>query len=313
MAHAIVFTHVGPPEVLRLVEIPDPTAGPGEVVVQLTAVGVNPRDVKVRSGVRPLPPSDEPHRLGLDAAGIITAVGEGVTGFAVGDRVAVRDTFGSYASALAVGVRDVALLPAGVSDALGASLGIPAGTAYQVLRSLNVQPDDVLLVHAGSGAVGQALIQFAVAEGVTVVATASLARHERLRTLGAIPVTYGEGLEQRLRDAAPAPFTVAVDAAGTDEAIAASLALVADRERIATIVRGPDAADFGIRAFSGGSPHPLTDEEEQLRADALPRALALIADGRFSVELGPELPLADAAEAHRLVEANTPGKIILRP
>lgn len=313
MAHAIVFPETGAPEVLQYVEIPDPVAGPGQVVVELTAVGVNPRDVKIRSGVRPVPPSDQPQPIGLDAAGVVSAVGDGVQGFAVGDRVAVRDTIGSYATALTVAVRDVALLPENVSDALGASLGIPAGTAYQVLRSLDVQPDDVLLVHAGSGAVGQALIQFAVAEGVTVVATASPARHDRVRALGAIPVAYGEGLEQRLRDAAPSPFTVAVDAAGTDEAIAASLALVADRNRIATIVRGPDAADFGIRAFSGGSPLPLTDEEEQLRADALPRALALIAEGRFSVELGPELPLTEAAEAHRLVEANVPGKVILRP
>ncbi|MGG1908984.1 zinc-binding dehydrogenase [Microbacterium sp. NRRL B-14842] len=114
--------------------------------------------------------------------------------------------------------------------------------------------DDVLLVHAGSGSVGQAAVQFAVAWGATVIATASPARHDQLRELGAIPVAYGDGLLDRVRAAAPSPLTVVLDCAGTDEAIETSLALVADRDRIATIVRGPDAADFGIRAFSGGSP-----------------------------------------------------------
>jgi NADPH:quinone reductase-like Zn-dependent oxidoreductase len=107
---------------------------------------------------------------------------------------------------------------------------------------------------------------------------------------------------------------VALDCAGTDEAIHASLALVTDRERIATIVRGPDAADFGIRAFSGGSPVPLTDEEQAWRQEAIPLTINLIEAGDFQVELGPELPLADAAMAHELIERHAAnGKIILIP
>jgi NADPH2:quinone reductase len=174
---------------------------------------------------------------------------------------------------------------------------------------------DLLLVHAGSGAVGQAAIQFAVTWGAQVIATGSPATHDRLRALGAIPVAYGEGLQDRIRAAADGrEITVALDGAGTDEAIEASLALVEDRDRIATIVRGRDAAGFGIRAFSGGSPVPITAQEEAWRAEALPTTIALIADGRFSVEFGPELPLAEAAEAHRLIEERaTRGKIILRP
>ncbi len=170
-------------------------------------------------------------------------------------------------------------------------------------------------MHAGSGAVGQAAIQFAVAWGARVIATGSPATHDRLRALGAIPVAYGEGLQDRIRAAADGrEITVALDGAGTDEAIAASLALVADRDRIATIVRGRDAAGFGIRAFSGGSPVPLTAQEQSWRAEALPVTIAMIADGRFSVEFGPELPLAEAAEAHRLIEEHAArGKIILRP
>ena len=174
-------------------------------------------------------------------------------------------------------------------------------------------PDDVLLVHAGSGAVGQAAVQFAVAWGATVIATASPSRHAQLRELGAIPVAYGDGLLERVRDAAPSDVTVVFDGAGTDEAIEVSLALVADRDRIGTIVRGPDAASFGIRAFSGGSPVPLTDEEQAWRAEALPKTIELLASGDFVIELGPELPLAEAARAHELVEAHVAGKIVLVP
>lgn len=315
MAQAIVQTELGGPEVLTLVEVPDPVPAPGEVVVRIEAAGVNPIDVKQRSGFRPLPPITEPRHLGFDGAGVVTAIGSGVEGLEVGDRVTIRDTRGTYATALAVPAAHTWVMPDEVTAAQGAALGIPAGTAYQSLLSLGVGNDDLLLVHAGSGAVGQAAVQFAVNGGATVIATGGAASQERLRELGAIPVVYGEGLEQRIRDAADGrPVTVALDGAGTDEAIAASLALVSDRDRIATIVRGPDAASLGIRAFSGGSPVPLTEQELAWRAEAVPTALGLIARGFFSIEFGPELPLAEAAEAHRLIEARAArGKIVLRP
>lgn len=314
MTRAIVYTEFGSPDVLHQIDIPDPVAGRDEVVVRIEAAGVNPIDAKLRSATRPSPPIEEPRRVGTDGAGVILEIGPGVEGFAIGDRVAIRDTFGTYASELAVPAEKLTLLPDSVTAAEAAGVGIPAGTAYQSLRSLGVEAGDVLLVHAGSGAVGQAAVQFAVAWGATVIATGSPARHEQLRELGAIPVAYGDGLLERVRDAAPGPVTVALDGAGTDEAIEVSLALVDDRERIATIVRGPDAASFGIRAFSGGSPVPLSAQELAWRAEAVPATIALIASGDFTVEIGYELPLAEAARAHELVESHAAdGKIILVP
>lgn len=314
MARAIVHTELGSPDVLHLVEVPDPVAGPGEVVVRIEAAGVNPIDVKQRAGIRPLPPIVEPRHVGFDGAGVITALGEGVTGFGVGDRVAIHDTRGTYATALAVPVKNLARLLDGVTAAEGAALGIPAGTAYQCLRSLRVRKGDVLLVHAGSGAVGQAAVQYAALWGATVIATASTARHDQVRALGAIPVTYGDGLLERVREAAPGGVTVALDCAGTDEAIEVSKALVADPDRIATIVRGPDAAELGIRAFSGGSPVPLTEEELGWRREAVGLTINLIEAGDFQIELGLELPLAEAARAHELIEQHqADGKIILIP
>ena len=314
MAFAVTYTEVGPPSVLRLEEVPDPVPGPGQLVVTLQAIGVNPIDAKLRGGIRPLPPSEEPYRVGSDGAGIVAATGEGVTGFSVGDRVAIGWGAGTYATAVLVDAAHAAVLPDEVTAEEGAGIGIPAGTAYQALKSLGVSEGDTLLVHGGSGAVGQAAIQFAVAWGAKVVATGSPARHEQLRALGATPVAYGEGLVERVREAAPAGVTVALDAAGTDEAIETSLALVADRERIATIVRGADAAGYGIRAFSGGSPLPLTEQESAWRVEALSATVALIARGEFVIDLGPQFPLADAAKAHELIETGKAGgKIVLIP
>lgn len=313
MSIAIAYSEIGGPEVLRTIEVPDPVAGPGEVVVRVEAAGVNPIDAKLRSGARPSAAITGPRRVGSDGAGVVTAVGADVDGFRAGDPVVFFGAHGAYATDVAVAAAQVHPRPSQVSAAQGAALGIPVGTAYQTLRSLSVGPGDTLLVHAGSGAVGQALIQYAVLWGAAVVATSSDRRSGIVRALGATPVAYGDGLIDRVRAAAPQGVTVAIDAAGTDEALDASLALVADRARIATLVRGKDAAGLGIRAFSGGSPVPLTTQQQAWRAEAVPVTLALLAAGRFRVEIGPSFPLADATEAHRAVESGADGKVTLVP
>src|SRR5690606_7802227 len=127
---------------------------------------------------------------------------------------------------------------------------------YQSLRSLRVGAGDTLLVHGGSGSVGQSAIQFAVAWGATVIGTTSDRRADTVRSLDAIPVAYGEGLADRVRQAAPGGITVALDTAGTDEAIETSLELVDDRDRIATIVRYPEREKWGIRGWGGADLTP---------------------------------------------------------
>ncbi|MBU4465328.1 MAG: zinc-binding dehydrogenase, partial [Actinobacteria bacterium] len=237
----------------------------------------------------------------------------GVDGFRAGDEVVIFGASGVYATDVVVATTRLQQRPPQVSAAEGAALGIPASTAYQALRSLDVRAGDTLLIHGGSGAVGQAAIQFASLWGARVIATASARRFDRVRALGATPIAYGEGLQTRVRDAAPEGVTVIFDAAGTDEALDVSVALLADRSRIATVVRGKDAAGFGIRAFMGGSPEPLTAQQAGWRAEAIPVTIALMAAGQFSVELGASFPLAEAAQAHRLLEAGTDGKIVLVP
>lgn len=313
MTAAIVYTEFGGPDVLTLTDIPLPSPGPGEVAVRIEAAGVNPIDAKLRSGLRASDPIVAPRRVGADAAGVVTAVGDDVEGFRVGDAVVVFSAAGVYAAEAIVPAAHLAPRPPQVSAPEGAALGIPVGTAYQTLRSLDVGPEDTVLIHGGSGAVGQAAIQHAVLAGATVLATTSDRRADRVRALGATALPYGPQVVARVRELAPQGVTVAIDLAGTDEALQQSLELVADRTRIATLVRGADAARLGIRAFSGGSPVPLTARQQAWRAEAIPVTLALLAAGRFSVELGPQLPLADAAEAHRLVAAGAAGKIVLLP
>lgn len=313
MAQAITYTRFGGPEVLTLTEVEVAPPGAGEIAVRVEAAGINPLDHKLRSGARASGEITAPRRVGSDAAGVVTAVGPDVEGFRPGDAVVVAGATGAYATDIVVPADHAWPRPPAVDAEVGAALGIPAGTAYQTLRSLAVGPGDTLLVHGGSGAVGQAVIQFAVLWGATVLATTSDRRAERVRALGAVPLSYEPGLEDRVRAAAPGGVTAAIDIAGTDEAIEASLALVADRDRIVTLVRGKDAAGFGIRAFMGGSPRPLSAGELAWRAEAMPVTLQLLAAGAFSVELGPVLPLGEAAEAHRIVEAGVDGKVTLRP
>lgn len=315
MSIAITYSAFGGPEVLTVTDVdtPAPAPAPGEVAVRVEAAGVNPLDHKLRSGARASGAITAPRRLGADGAGVVTSVGDGVEGFRMGDAVVVFGAEGLYASDVVVTPDKLAPRPPTVSAAQGAALGIPIGTAYQTVRSLAIGPSDTVLVHAGSGSVGQAVIQFAVLAGARVLATTSERRAARVRGLGAAALPYGAGVAREVRALAPDGITVAIDLAGTDEALAQSIALLPDKRRIATLVRGADAAGLGIRAFRGGSPAPLTAQELAWRAEAIPVALALLAVGAFSVELGPSLPLADAAEAHRLVEAGTDGKVVLLP
>lgn len=314
MPYAIEYDGLGGPEVLEYREVERAVPGAGQVVVDVRAVGVNPIEWKLRSGARASRPFTGPRRIGTDAAGVITAIGDDVDGWAIGDEVIVSGAPSAYATETLARASKLALKPAGLGWDEAASIPIPVGTAHQVLTSLRVGEGDTLLLHGGSGAVGQAAIQLARRVGAIVVATASEPNHAKLRELGAIPVAYGPGLADRVRDAAPQGVDVALDGAGTDEAIAVSKQLVADPERIGTIVLGRRAAELGIRAWSGGNPIPLTPEESQLRLDAVPLAATLAANGRFEIEIAARFPLAEAAEAHRQSESGRlRGKIVLIP
>jgi enoyl reductase len=278
------------------------------------AAGVNPVDWKIRKGLRATEPLTAPRGLGSDAAGVVVALGENAGGFDVGDEVIVSGATDAYATHLLARARQLTAKPAGLGWEAAAGLGIPAGTVYQALRSLQLAAGEMLLVHGGSGGVGQAAIQLARAWGARVVATASAPNHDRLRELGAIAVEYGPSLLERLRDAAPDGYDVVLDAAGTEEAFATSLELVADRSRIATIVDVERADELGIRAWSGSRPGYLTEAERQLRFEAIGVVATLAEEGRFEVEIAARYPLEEASAAHEFSETgHVRGKIVLLP
>ncbi len=315
MTTTIVAAAYGGPEVLTVVDAPTPEPGPGEVRIEVRAAGVNPIDFKSYSGMMGADPAALPKRLGAEAAGVVTAVGPDATGpvgrVSVGDEVIAYPANGAYASELVLPASSVVPKPAELDwDAAGGLL-LTGVTAAHTLEATDVHAGDTVLVHGASGGVGLILIQLAVARGATVIATASEARHDRLRALGAHPVTYGDGLADRVRAAAPDGVDVAIDLIGSDEAVDVSLELVADKSRIATIAAFARAGDVGIKLLGGG---PGADPGTAIRAAARQQLTAAVADGSLKVLVARTYPLEQAADAHRdIMTGHTTGKIVLLP
>ncbi|MER7930614.1 NADP-dependent oxidoreductase [Streptomyces sp. NPDC096057] len=299
---AIVYEEYGGPEVLRIAEVEEPHAGPGQVRLKVMALGVNPVDCTIRNGwLQHMFPQNFPVLPGLEAAGIVDEVGEGVTGISVGDEVLGWTVTGSYAQyALAT---DVAPKPAGLDWETAATLPVAVETCDRVLDILKVASGETLLVHGAAGGTGSVGVQLAVARGATVIGTASEANHEYLRSLGVTPVAYGEGLTDRVRAAAPQGIDAVFDASGKD-ALEASIELRGGTERIVTIA-DMGAAELGITFSTAGG---------RLFGPELAEYARLAADGRLRVRIDQSFPLADAAKAQGLSETgHARGKLVLRP
>ena len=313
MATAVVAPTYGAPEVLTTVTVDVPAPGPGEVTIEVRAAAVNPYDAKVVGGQVGEDPDALPLRVGSEVAGVVTAVGEGATGPAgevrVGDEVIGYPVAGAWASAVTVPAASVVPKPAGLGFEEASGLLLTGVTAYHLLEATALTRADTVLVHGVSGGVGWATAQLALDRGARVVGTASSARHDELRALGVVPVAYGEGLADRVREAAPDGIDVALDTVGTDEAVDVSLALVADRRRIATIAAFDRAEGAGIQLL-GGSEDPGT----QTRA----RGRLVVADlaerGRLGVVVAATYALEDAGAALALVAGGRAGgKVVLVP
>ncbi|HEV3268009.1 MAG TPA: NADP-dependent oxidoreductase [Acidimicrobiales bacterium] len=312
---SIVATDFGGPEVLSLVEgtLGDP--GPDEVLVAVRAAGTNPVDYKMYSGAYGRDASQLPMSLGFEAAGIVVAVGDGVEGpsgmIRVGDQVIVFRASAAYASGLLAPANNVMAKPSAMSFEEASGLMLTGVTAIHALRAVGATAGDTLVIHGAAGGVGLMAVQVAVADGVRVIATAGDAQHDLLRSLGAEPVLYGEGLLDRIRAMAPSGVTAAIDLIGTDEAVDVSIALVTNRERLATIVSSERSRALGIQALGGG---PGADPGVELRAAARLELLRRVDEGSLRVLVAATFPLVDVAAAHRqLAEGHTHGKIVLVP
>ncbi|MFE0735580.1 NADP-dependent oxidoreductase [Streptomyces sp. NPDC058855] len=310
---AIVYEEFGGSEVLRHVTdaaVPEP--GPGEVRVEVVAAGVNPVDWKRRYGwVEEFYPTTFPAVPGLEFAGRVDALGAGAaeaTGLAVGDEVFGWTKTGAYAR---YALADLVLpKPAGLSWEAAASLPVAGETARRVLDLIGVRAGETLFLHGAAGVVGSVAAQLAVADGITVVGSASEGNHAYLRELGVLPVAYGDGLAERVRSAAPQGVDAVFDAAGHG-VLPVAIGLLggegrAAKERIVTIA-SPDAAEHGI-AFSG-----LMADRESVRSWLTAQARAA-AGGALRVRLAETLPLKEAARAQDLSESgHARGKLVLVP
>lgn len=304
----VVATDFGGPEVLSLVDQPTPEPGPGEVRIDVRAVGVNPIDYKSYSGAFGADRSQLPRRIGSEAAGIVSAVGPDVTDVAVGDEVIAFRAPGAYAAQLVAPIDALTPKPDEVPWEAAAGLMLTGTTAVHTLVTADVGAGDTVLVHGGAGGVGLMVVQLAVARRATVIATASEPKHELLHSLGAQPVTYGDGLVERVRAAAPNGVDAAIDTIGTDEAVDSSLALVASASRIVSIAAFGRGSD-GIHLVGGG---PGADPGNEIRMASRAMLAEAVAAGTLRVIVDRTFPLAEAAEAHRLLaRGHVTGKLIL--
>ena len=310
-SRAVQYARYGGPEVLEIVEREDPEPGPAQVRLAVRAASVNPIDWKLRSGG--MASTDAPERPvigGVDLAGTVEAVGEGVTAFAVGDEVLGSATGGAYAEKALADAARLATKPAEVSWEVAGSLPVVATTAYRALALLGLGEDDetdgkVLVVNGASGGVGVVATQVAVARGVTVIGTASERHQDDVAALGATPVVYGEGLAERVRGLTD-HVDAAFDAAGKG-ALGDLVALTGSAERVITIA-DPEAGKHGVR-FTGGA-SAAGEEVEGALADFT----AGVATGRYRA---PEVVVYPLEQAGKAQEDNrtgaVSGKLVLQP
>jgi NADPH:quinone reductase-like Zn-dependent oxidoreductase len=304
---AIMVHEYGGPEQLRYEEVPEPAVGPDAVLVEVRAAGVNPVDWKVREGyLDSVFPSHLPMILGWDVGGVVREVGPAVQEFAPGDEVVgyvrkdhIRD--GTYAELVAGKPRHFAPKPANVDFVTAAGLPLAGLTAVQSLRLAGVGERDTVLVHAAAGGVGSFAVQWAQVLGATVIGTASERNHDYLRELGATPVTYGDGLVERVRQVAPDGVTASVDYIGAEKAFAASAELVRDASRITSNVDPQAVSDVGGRySFVRPQAADLAELSRQVEA------------GAIRIEIQQVFPLSDAAKAHEVSQGgHVRGKLVL--
>ncbi len=305
---AVVATAYGGPEVLSLTQIDPPAPGAGQVAVAVRAAGVNPIDWKLYSGVYGTDPAGLPMRLGFEVAGIVTAVGDDVGDWRVGDEVMAR-VQGGYADAVVADAAALVAKPTELDFAQAAGLLLAGGTGVHCVVATGVGPGDTVLIHGAAGGVGHLALQAAVARGARVIGTASPRNNELIRRLGGDPVAYGAGLADRVRELAPGGVTVAVDTVGTDEALSVSEELIPDRRRIATIANFARGTADGVLVLGNG---PGGDPGDDIRRAAGDELAGLAADGKLTVVVGRSFPLRDAAGAHQAgITGHGAGKIAL--
>ena len=298
---ALQYRTYGEPDVLQWTDAPDPHAGPGQIRIAVRAASVNPIDWKAFSGMMAGgKPMEGTGYLGYDAAGVVDEVGEGVTGVSVGDDVfgRGRNTEAEYAV-----LDSWAAKPPSVDWAVAAAAGVAGETGERVLRLLDLKAGQTVFIDGGAGGVGAVAVQMAVARGLKVIASAGEGNLDYLREIRATPVRYGDGVADRVRDAAGGQVDGVVDIAGKTP-IEELTSLVSEPSQVVSIANFA-AGQAGVRVTGGGA--------DSRPEEAMALVAELLADNKLVIKV-QTFPFERAAEAYRISKAgHVRGKLVLVP
>ena len=297
---AIEFNEYGGPDVLHLVEVKLTHPGPKEIRIKVHAAGVNPSDWKRREGqYRAFEDIQFPTGLGVEGSGIVTEVGPGVAGVAIGDAVF---GFGNATMAEEAILTHWARKPDAVSFEIAAGLPVISDTATRALDQVGIKKGQTLLVSGAAGGVGTAMLQLAGLRGITVIGTASAGKHDYLAGLGAIPTTYGDGLAERVGSLAPSGVDAAIDVAGSG-IIPELIRIVGDASHVLSV------ADFSAEQYGAKFSHGPPVDPARLFATMA----QLCASGAFTLRIEKVFPLDQARQAQEASQSGSvTGKLVVR-
>ena len=296
---AVQFSAYGGPQVVRLVEVEEPHAGPGQVRIAVRAAGVNPSDWKRREGLyRDFEDVTFPAGFGVEASGIVDEIGPGVASVLVGDPVF---GFGENTMAQYALLSHWAHKPDDLSFEVAGGLPVIVDTATRALDEVGVRSGQTLLVSGAAGGIGSAVLQFARLRGISVIGTASAPKHDYLRGLGALPTTYGPGLTARVRELAPQGVEAALDLAGSG-VIPELIEIVGDASHVLSV------ADFSAEQHGAKFSHGPPKDPERILADVA----RLCSQGLFRLHVDRVFPLEQVAEAQEVsAQGRVTGKLVI--
>jgi NADPH:quinone reductase-like Zn-dependent oxidoreductase len=305
MPKAVRFEEYGGVDVLQVADVRRPEPGPGQVLVRVKAAGINPGEAKIRAGLMHARwPATFPSGQGSDLAGIVAQAGPGVTGFTAGDEVlGYTDSRASQAEYVLAEAANLTAKPAGVPWEVAGSLFVVGATAWAAVRAVALAAGDTVVVSGAAGGVGSVAVQLARRAGATVIGLASPANHDWLAGHGVIPVSYGDGVAGRIRQAA-AQVDAFIDTFGADY-VQLALDLGVEPSRVDTIVRFDAVERYGVKA-----------EGSAVGASAavLAELAGLIAAGELEIPIAATFPLGQVRDAYRLLEGgHIRGKVVLIP
>ncbi len=305
-ARAVRFDRYGGRDVLYVADVPMPTPAAGEVVVAVRAAGINPGEASIRKGLLDERfPATFPSGQGSDLAGVVTEVGDGVDKWVTGDEVlGFSWERSSHASHVVVPADQLVSKPPGLAWEVAGSLYVVGCTAYAAVRAVAAGPGDTVAVSAAAGGVGSIVVQLLRVRGARAIGIASATNADWLVAHGAVAMTYGDGLADRLREAAPDGIDAFIDLFGP-EYVDVAVDLGISPGRIETIISWERAGEIGAKTDGSGTAST---------PEVLAEMAGLVASGAIDVPIAATFPLDQVAEAfEQLEQRHTRGKIVLIP